>query len=120
MLQRAVDVVQQPVQRVPHDADFVVGVGVLGANPHADLVVVAGEWHRGDGRGGCGEGNTDHPHGQGRRDHQCGRDKHAGRDLFSGDDAVRDAQRNPDDQAVGSGGAAVDLIGTQAAQRFDT
>ena len=54
MCQRAVDVVQQSVECVPDDSDFVVRVGVFGPDSDADLVVVAGERHCGDLRGGRG------------------------------------------------------------------
>ena len=126
MRQRAIHVVQQPVQRVPDDSDFVVRVGVLRPDPDADPVVVAGERHRGDLRGGRGDpaqrakGVADHPNGERRGDHQCGRDEHAGGDVLAGDDLVGEAQRHPDDQDVGSVDAAVNPVGTQAAQSFGT
>jgi hypothetical protein len=125
MRQRAVDVVQQPVQGVSNDSDLVVGVGVFWPDPHTDLVIVADQRHRRDlgrGRGHSAQrtkGIAHHPCGDRGRDQQRGRHQHSGRELFAGDDLVGDAQRNPDDQAVVSSGAAIYLVGTKGAQVLD-
>ena len=122
MGQRAVDVLQQPVQGVSDDSDLVVRIGVVRLHPGGDAMVITGEPSARDLRGGDGNAAqrpqciADHQRGETRRHQQCCDRKHCRTDDSASYGFVRQSQRSSDDELViGAGALAAHPIRTKAA-----
>ena len=106
MGERAIDVLQQSVQRVSDDSDLVVWIGVIRLHPGGDAMIVTGERRARDLGGGDGDPAQrpqrvpDHQGGKSRRHQQRGYRKHCRTDDSAADGLVDQTQRNPNDEYI--------------------